>query len=317
MLGQLDVWGKDKVENAIQRLQTFCPPEGYFVAFSGGKDSQCVYELCKMAGVPFDAHYHVTSVDPPELIRFIKAQYPDVEFDYPKYEDGKRITMWSLIAERQMPPTRISRYCCEKLKEPGGGGRLVVTGVRWDESSNRSANQGMVTMPQKSKKTVKMLKEMNVDFTKTNKGGVVLNLDNDESRRAVEMCYRTRKTLVNPIIDWDESEVWEFLNEVVKVPHCCLYDEGFKRLGCIGCPMQGSEGMKRDFERWPKYKDAYIRAFKKMLENGAAFRAIADENGGGGADNGERAEGLRVVDETVMARAKKVFDWWVGDIERY
>lgn len=150
-------------------------------------------------------------------------------------------------------------------------------------------------MPQKSKKTVKMLKEMNVDFTKTNKGGVVLNLDNDESRRAVEMCYRTRKTLVNPIIDWDESEVWEFLNDVVKVPHCCLYDEGFKRLGCIGCPMQGSEGMKRDFERWPKYKDAYIRAFKKMLENGAAFRAIADENGGV---------------EPTMENAQKVYEWW-------
>lgn len=95
----------------------------------------------------------------------------------------------------------------------------------------------------------------------------MLNLDNDAERRAVEMCYRTRKTLVNPIIDWTNDEVWEFLNEIVKVPHCCLYDEGSKRLGCIGCPLGGGESMKREFERWPTYERAYIRAFEKMIEN--------------------------------------------------
>lgn len=95
----------------------------------------------------------------------------------------------------------------------------------------------------------------------------MLNDDNDESRRAVELCYRTRKTLVNPIIDWDESDVWEFLNEVVKVPHCCLYDEGFKRLGCICCPMGGGKKMADELERWPTYKRAYLRAFEKMLKN--------------------------------------------------
>ena len=64
--------GYDKVEKAIQRLRVFEPPEGYHVAFSGGKDSQCIYHLCQAAGVKFDAHYSVTSVDPPELIRFIR-----------------------------------------------------------------------------------------------------------------------------------------------------------------------------------------------------------------------------------------------------
>ena len=83
----------------------------------------------------------------------------------------------------------------------------------------------------------------------------MLNLDNSESRRAVEICYRTQKTLVNPIIDWEDDDVWEFLNEVVKVPHCRLYDEGLSRLGCIGCPLQGSNGMIKDFERYPKYKE--------------------------------------------------------------
>lgn len=141
MLGQLSFNAngdiKDKVETSIARLQAFEPKEGYYVAFSGGKDSQCVYHLCKMAGVKFDAHYSVTSVDPPEMVRFIKANYPDVEFRRQYDKDGKPITMWSLIQENKIPPTRRVRYCCENLKEPGGKGRVVVTGVRWAESANR------------------------------------------------------------------------------------------------------------------------------------------------------------------------------------
>ena len=124
MLGQLsfDKNGviRDKVEAAIARLQTFEPKEGYYVAFSGGKDSQCVYHLCKIAGVKFDAHYAITSVDPPELIYFIREHYPDVEFTRQHDKDGKPITMWSLIAQHTIPPTRKSRYCCAALKEPGG-----------------------------------------------------------------------------------------------------------------------------------------------------------------------------------------------------
>lgn len=96
---------------------------------------------------------------------------------------------------------------------------------------------------------------------------MVLNFDDDSARRGVEMCYRTQKTLINPIIDWEDDDVWEFLNNIAKVPHCCLYDEGRTRLGCIGCPMKGGEGMKADFERFPTYRRAYIRAFDKMLKN--------------------------------------------------
>lgn len=126
MIGQLsfDTDGRlhDKVEMAIKRLKAFEPPDGYYLAFSGGKDSQCIYHLAQMAGVKFDPVYAVTSVDPPELVRFIKEQYPDVKFTRQHYPDGKPITMWSLIAEHTIPPTRKARYCCASLKEPGGGG---------------------------------------------------------------------------------------------------------------------------------------------------------------------------------------------------
>ena len=97
----------DKEQHAIETLQAFCPEEGYYVAFSGGKDSVCIKALCDLAGVKYDAHYRVTSIDPPELVQFIKRAYPDVAFDKPRYPNGKQITMASLIAERKMPPTRL------------------------------------------------------------------------------------------------------------------------------------------------------------------------------------------------------------------
>ena len=266
---------EDKIQTAIDRLQAFEPPEGYYLAFSGGKDSQCIYHLAKMAGVKFDAHYSVTTVDPPELMRFIKKEYPDVEWerhywndDKPEHyhKDGrpKQITMWSLIADHTIPPTRQARYCCSQLKETGGGGRVVVTGVRWAESVRRKMLHGVADIQTKSKKLHAQAAE--VPTYKQNKsGGIIFMDDNGGARKMVEQCHLKSKTTVNPIVDWTDEDVWEFLNDYAKVPHCCLYDEGFTRLGCIGCPLQGREGMIEDFERWPRYKELYIRAFDKMI----------------------------------------------------
>lgn len=292
MLGQINIFGKTKLETTLDRIKTFEPPEGYYLAFSGGKDSQCIYHLCQMAGVKFDAHYRVTSVDPPELVRFIKEKYPDVAREVPHDDEGKPITMWSLIANHTMPPTRLVRYCCESLKESGGDGRVTLTGVRWAESVKRKQNQGIITIMDKPKTTYKKLKNEGIETKFTNRNGLVLNLDNDNGRRAVEMCYRTSRTIVNPIIDWTDDEVWEFLNDVVKVEHCSLYDEGFKRLGCIGCPMAGQKRMKKDFQKYPKYKKAYIKAIQKMIDN---------------HPNLNRKRGNNTANEW--------FEWWVGEIE--
>ena len=268
MIGQLKFDGngiiRDKVEAAIERLRAFEPEEGYYVAFSGGKDSQCVYHLCKMAGVKFDAHYNVTSVDPPELIRFIKKNYPDVIWDFPRDRDGKVVTMWNLIPRKQMPPTRLARYCCEWFKESSGQGRVTVTGVRWAESVNRTANQGVAVFFGKPAKTEKTAQEIGADYKINKRGNVILNDDNDEARRMVEHCYRTQKTLVNPIVDWEEEDVWEFLNGN-GIEHCCLYDQGHRRLGCIGCPM--STAAAAELEKYPAYKKNYIKAFDRMIEN--------------------------------------------------
>nr|DAR46936.1 MAG TPA: phosphoadenosine-phosphosulfate reductase [Caudoviricetes sp.] len=283
---------RTKAENAIKRLQSFEPPEGYFVAFSGGKDSQCIYHLCQMAGVKFDAHYSVTSVDPPELVQFIKRQYPDVIFDLPRYANGERITMWNLIQKHSMPPTRMVRYCCEELKESRGEGRVVVTGVRWAESARRKASYDVASIKGKPKATGKMAQELGADYRINKSGALVLNDDNDPARRMVEHCYRTQKVMVNPIVDWETEDVWTFLDEIAKVPHCCLYDQGFKRLGCIGCPM--SVNAAADMERWPKYKELYLRAFTRMIK-------AREETG---TDN------LHPCD---WSTPEKVMAWWLQD----
>ena len=253
---------RDKVQVAIERLRAFEPEDGYYLAFSGGKDSQCIYHLAEMAGVKFDAHYRITSVDPPELVRFIKTQYPDVHMDYPRDKDGKVITMWNLIPRKLMPPSRLVRYCCSDLKEAAGKGRVTVTGVRWEESAARQKNQGPVVI--QGKRAIKAAETNGADYSEQYKGkGIILNMDNASERRTVEQCFRTQKTIVNPIIDWLKEDVWEFLNEVVRVPHCCLYDEGYDRLGCIGCPLTCHRAA--ELEAYPKYKAAYLRAFGRMI----------------------------------------------------
>ena len=285
------------MQRAIDILKSFEPPEGYHLAFSGGKDSQCVYHLAKMAGVKFDAHYSVTSVDPPELVRFIKRNYPDVSFDHHYWNDGKPehyfsdgrpkpMTMWSLIADHTIPPTRQVRYCCAALKESSGKGRIVVTGVRWAESQNRRKLHGIADIQTTSQKKHLQAMEDATNYKRSKGGGISFLDDNDISRKMVEQCYQKNKVTINPIVDWTEEDVWEFIKEVAKVPYCELYDQGFTRLGCIGCPLQGREGMLADFERWPKYKELYIKAFDKMIANHPSEIKVADgelakPNGGG------------------------------------
>jgi len=206
-------------EVAIERLREWEDvalrkhPDGYWLAFSGGKDSVVILDLVKRAGVRFTAHHSLTTCDPPELVRFVKT-FPDVTIERPKE------TMWQLIRRNGMPPRRNARYCCEVLKERGGDGRVVITGVRWGESNRRS------------------------------------------KRSVIEECYRNRSAgtmRIHPIIDWTTSDVWSYIRER-RLPYCSLYDEGFKRVGCVLCPMV--RDVERHIARWPRLAKAWERAIK-------------------------------------------------------
>ena len=253
MLEQLNIYGMTKLEVTLERLKTIEPRGGsWYLAFSGGKDSCVIKALADMAGIKYDAHYRVSSVDPPELVRFIKEQHPDVSIDFPRDKNGKVVTMWNLIPAQVMPPTMVARYCCKYLKEGGGEDRDKITGVRWEESTRR-----------KRKRSGLEVREGNAKWATADR--IKLDPDNmDEDM--VRYCMQS-KGFLNPIIDWTTAEVWEFIHRF-NVPYCKLYDEGFHRLGCIGCPMATEREKKREFKRWPKYEKAYRRAIGRMLTNG-------------------------------------------------
>jgi len=129
---QLTLGGKSPVDRSIAIIREFEPPEGYYLAFSGGKDSVVLYDLTVRAKVRFDAHYNMTTVDPPELTRFIKREYPDVSWEVPS------LNFFQMVLVRGTLPTRRMRWCCRAFKEVGGVGRVVLVGLRAQESRSRA-----------------------------------------------------------------------------------------------------------------------------------------------------------------------------------
>lgn len=124
----------DYVKESLDFLRAHEPSEGYFVGFSGGKDSIATLQLCKLAGVQHQAFYSCTRIDPPEVVRFIRQKYPSVTWLYPE------MTMWEGIM-RKGPPLRMQRWCCDILKKnPSKSHPLKnrIMGIRAEESKRRA-----------------------------------------------------------------------------------------------------------------------------------------------------------------------------------
>lgn len=179
-------------------------------------------------------------------------------------KDAVESSLSAILQEDVPEKYSLSARACEGILRRAMR-RVVVTGVRWAESGNRKNNQGLVTFTTASKELNNAADLSGAESNRTSKGGMILNTDNDESRRMVEMCYRTHKTLVNPIIDWTNEDVWQFIRHY-NVPYCELYDCGFKRLGCVACPLGGSASMQRELEFFPQFRRFYVRTFDEMLD---------------------------------------------------
>ena len=161
--------------------------------------------------------------------------------------------MWTLIPIKKMPPTKVVRYCCQVLKEQQGNGRMIVTGVRWAESVKRRSRAEYEVVGRTVKDAVRVSDE------------VMLNNDNDDKRKFIESCTLKAKTVCNPIIDWTDREIWDFYYSECKC-HNPLYERGYTRVGCIGCPMATRKARLKEFYEYPTYERAYKRAFKEMLK---------------------------------------------------
>ena len=117
---------------------------------------------------------------------------------------------------------------------------------------------------------------------------IMLMEDNDARRRMSELCMQQKKMIVNPIIDWTHSDIWGYINSE-KIETCDLYQCGYDRVGCIGCPMAGKKRYK-EFADFPKYKQLYINAFDRMLK-----------------------ERERRGKECKWTTGEEVFLWWMED----
>lgn len=222
MRGQNLLSFDDYVGNAIREIQLISDGNTMCLRFSGGKDSVVMKWLFEQAGVPYQARFSRTSVDPPELLNFINKYHSDVITEKPTE------SMYNLIIKKGFPPTRICRYCCQEFKErntcPKGKNVLTLTGVRKAESAKR------------------------------------------KNRSKWETCQIDKGVeFYHPIIEWSDEELWKVIDDN-HIPYCDLYDKGFDRVGCVGCPLTSSRKIKREFECWPNFEKAYLWAFDRMLE---------------------------------------------------
>tara|TARA_Y100000310_G_scaffold259709_1_gene268448 strand:+ start:2314 stop:3120 length:807 start_codon:yes stop_codon:yes gene_type:complete len=233
---------------SVATLQLYEPDDGYYGCFSGGKDSVVLKAVTELAEVGVTWHYNVTTIDPPELVYFIREHHPDV-----KWERPKRNFFTAVVAKGF--PTRVARWCCEEFKESKSpkGARLLM-GIRAAESARRR-NQWQT-------------------FT---------------------YHRRTKEYAVLPILHWRDDDVWWFIQEH-GLPYCSLYDEGFKRLGCVGCPM--ARDGDRDFRRWPGYAKLWRRAFQRLWERRAGTKQR----------NGKEWFGSAKFDTW-----EELFEWWKSD----
>ena len=271
----------DLLQKAEKIALNYDAEQGYFLAFSGGKDSQALYHIAQLAGVRFQGHMNLTSVDPPEVIRFVKKNYPEVELNKP----GKSI--FQSAVERQILPTMRVRWCCAEYKETAGAGKVTLIGIRKAESSRRAKRNEVEIKSRKFSGDLDGLEEYRQEQKakrirrKSKDGGV--NITNADEEQTLGCIHGKESLLISPIIYWTEQDVWEFLNDVVKVPHCSLYDEGWQRIGCIGCPMSSHKQKMIENERYPHVKRNWIKAIK-AIRNGGYSKKIT--SGGTSARTG-------------------------------
>ena len=241
-----------KSEKMALRLD---PENGFHNTFSGGKASQVLYHLVKLSGVKAKTHMNLTSVDPPEVIRFVKQHYPDVELINPK------MSIYEMAKKKHIFPTRRFRWCCSEYKEMSGAGKVTLVGIRKQESARRAKREEISTN----------IKGKRVEET--------FDQWSEHEEHMVTCVGGKDKILVSPIIYWTEQDVWEFLNRN-GIPHCKLYDEGHTRIGCLCCPMSNYKKKLKDIREYPHVKRGWIQVIQWLIDNGYVNHKFQDAETG-------------------------------------
>lgn len=235
---------QSKIDKAIEfikhgeKLALSMNADGYFVAFSGGKDSQVLLWLAQQAGVKYRAFYAVTTNDPPQNVQFIREHYPEVIFIHPKEN------FYKLVAKKGLPTMR-TRYCCSVLKETAGIGYATLVGVRKDESSKRRGYRDVDVI---SRRKEHQDKERVYSV--------------DEIVAAEHKCIKGKdKLLLRPMLNFSESEVWEVIYANNLPINPCY--ETANRVGCIFCPFAPKKQILDYCKKYPRAKAKLIDCIKQ------------------------------------------------------
>lgn len=247
----------DKIKYSIDLLKKsekmaleMDPENGFYLAFSGGKDSQVLYHLAVMGEVKFKAHMNLTSIDPPEVIRFVKHHYPEVELIKPK------MSIYDMAKKKGVLPTKRVRWCCTEFKEMSGAGKVTLIGIRRAESARRA-------------------KRNEVEMDRHRFSGTFDQWS--EHREKMVTCVKGKdKILVSPILQWTEKDVWDFLKGN-NIPYCSLYDKGYKRIGCILCPMSNHKQKLKEIKDFPHVRNNWIKTIKWLRENKWTDISLGDD----------------------------------------
>ena len=271
---------RKKIQHSVELIRKaekialmYDPDNGYFNTFSGGKDSQALFHIVKMSGVKFKTYMSLTSVDPGDVIRFVKTEYPSVIRQKPK------MSIFQKAVEMGILPTMRVRWCCAEFKESAGAGKVTLIGIRKEESARRAKRHEVEVSSKKFSGNLDEFEQWSVEEIgrkqkrkskrKINEDEFSVNTDNE-----VRCINGKDSILISPIFDWTEKDVWYFLNNIIKAPHCKLYDEGYKRLGCILCPMSQHKQKLKEMQRFPHVKRNWIEAIKLIRRGGGIQRRL-------------------------------------------
>ena len=291
----------DLEHKAIKRLQLAAKmSQQYYqkpllICNSGGKDSLVLLAIAKAAGIKYEVVHSHTTADAPETVRYVRRQMYELEcagikaeIHYPAYR-GKRTSMWNLIPWKLMPPTQFARYCCKILKENTGNGRFIVTGVRASESRGRADSAEFETRTSRKADKGRFSYEHTAEvFSEAQ------TLPDVYDCQMITACKKHKQVSVLPIVDWTNRDVWGYIRSK-HLEYNPLYDYGFNRVGCIGCPLASRKIRLAEFAKYPKYENMYRHAFDRCVTR----RKALGKSG--------------VTDIKDWRTGKKMFDWWMED----
>jgi len=199
---------------------------------SGGKDSAVMEHLLQKSGIEYFSQYANTTMDPPGTIKHIRTNYPHTKIIHPEE------SFYQLV-ERKGLPTRLTRFCCEVLKENVSIGKMNFEGVRSAESTSRQ----------------------NRDY---------IQCDTRKSMQRAQHIY--------PIYDWRDKDIWEYIRKN-KIELAPAYSNGLHRLGCVGCPLITRKGQRaKEFRLYPRYYEAIKRAIQKGMNNNPQWKISCATN---------------------------------------